>query len=169
MDLDLNGARVVKEGMNYPHFWLEFDNGIRLSWTVDRTAAPHDCFFECIGDDPKRPAGPLRTNWSVENAQSLRNLWKCADLGVHYDHVARVLWWQFWRWPLCWRRDYVLSRAGDIVLIERCAAELKRQVDETARKKAQGVCQAVGCEQPTGSSWDDRCMTHSLHVDGGRP
>lgn len=30
-------------------------------------------------------------------------------------------------------------------------------------------CSYDGCKADTGSSWDDRCVNHSLHKDGGRP
>jgi hypothetical protein len=63
----------------------------------------------------------LAADWSLEGEQELLNTFMCADLGVDYNFIRPVRWWQFWRWRLLWREDYVLSRAGDIIMIRQMA------------------------------------------------
>ncbi len=47
----------------------------------------------------------------------------------HPLSIAPVRWWQFWRWPLLFKRDYILAQANEIITIELCAEEMKKEID----------------------------------------
>jgi len=49
--------------------------------------------------------------------------------GVSFAWVAPVRWWQFWRYHRAWSRDYTLSRAAELLLIERTVKALRKQID----------------------------------------
>jgi len=46
-----------------------------------------------------------------------------------YDFISPVRWFQFWRWRLIRTRDYILSRASEIILTERMAATMQKELD----------------------------------------
>jgi hypothetical protein len=114
----------------------------------------------------------LRATWSIGNAADfLSDYMHCGELHglAAYNYVPRIRWWQFWKWRLTFSDDYRLSRVGEIITTRQMAYLMKRAIDDRLRKAGAGLCQADGCEQPTKSSWDDRCPDHTPYTDGGRP
>ena len=66
------------------------------------------------------------------------------DLGVKYQYVLRVRWYQFWLWHLVLTRDYVLSRAAQIVRREQMAEVYRAAAEEESRQFVALVKEARG-------------------------
>ena len=52
------------------------------------------------------------------------------DLGIKYKYTLAARWYQFWRWHLIFDRNYVLSRAAEIVLMEHMAEAARTALEE---------------------------------------
>ena len=51
------------------------------------------------------------------------------DLGTKYKYTLAARWYQFWRWHLVFARDYILSRAAEIVLTDQMAEVLLEEMN----------------------------------------
>ena len=74
----------------------------------------------------------LRATWSTEAARDLyaKYSYLHTHVGVSFEYVAVVRWWQFWRWRLVLTDDYVLSRADELVGAQKIGAEVMRSITE---------------------------------------
>jgi len=61
----------------------------------------------------------LKATWTIEPADDLMREFVGRALGIDYTYIRPVRWWQVWRWHRAWSEDYILSRAGELVLIRK--------------------------------------------------
>lgn len=81
--------------------------------------------------------------------------------------VARLLgWWQHRRFLNSVLKSYNLH-TFDYAPGPSCPTAYPGP--EVVKPVPYPQCSYEGCKDSTGSSWDDRCWSHSLHKDGGRP
>ena len=50
-----------------------------------------------------------------------------ADLGVEFEFMPVVFWWEFWKWHQTWRDDYLLSRAAELVLARQITTKFRER------------------------------------------
>lgn len=82
----------------------------------------------------------LRAQFSMETTADLERAFGLrvieTELGVPHKFVSKVRPWQFWRWHLLGTKDYVLSRAGEIIMIHRVAEACTTESTQTGRMQA---------------------------------
>ena len=87
----------------------------------------------------------LKAKVTIEPLVEFRRLFSLLyqKTGVDHAFIPRVRWWQFWRWHLIGTRDYVLSRANEIITIECVAIEMRNEIDRELANTC-SVCKERG-------------------------
>lgn len=74
----------------------------------------------------------MKSTWTIETMDELLNAHMdklglpCGPHGEFpWQWIRHVRWWEFWRYHLIARDDYVLSRASEIVLARKLADEIR--------------------------------------------
>lgn len=72
----------------------------------------------------------LQAKWSVESALALiREFTHPGQPFPEFKYTPELRWYQFWRWHLIYDRDYILSRAAELIHAESMAACMQKELD----------------------------------------